>query len=576
MPLPSWSPRVVVSVSGALLAVYPIWTHPLQTVAGHPLSDVPKHVWSYWHAPTTVSTIPYTAFLNGPHGGLLLDPMALPALVLAPVAAVLSPAAAANLWVVLMLTAAGLGVAHLARKLGATEGGAAVSAALGIGSSPLLAYPVVCGVHERLGVALLPWLVAALIERSRTGRGGWLPALLLVPLALHSGVWAWVGVLLMGAGLALPRKVPLARFATPWFVALVALGLTFAVSRGWSADPLSLAPQPGRHGLFGPGGTVVRAASPMSLWWPAPPEFVEEGDLLMRGEHIGAVATVLALAGFWARRDRMAWWWLGVLGALLLWSLGPWPLGRLNWVYAVSVWVVPLLGAWPEPGQLTLPLVLLLSAVAGRVWCGIPRREARLVVAGALAVEAALALPPLQHSTNTVVEALWRGLPEPGVVATVPRAIPHRNLTSGLPFLAQLSHQQPILASVFPGVSRWDDWSVVAHGRADDGAMVVDCFRRGGVRWLGVGVELLGDEATVLVDNLTLAGAVEVRRSDAWVLLDLGLPPADAPGLPPFQPRGAAPVPTTWLPPAPLPVGTHTVDRTGDGCPVDRFSALEH
>ncbi|HCH66370.1 MAG: hypothetical protein CL927_09515 [Deltaproteobacteria bacterium] len=564
----------LVAAGGALVVLHPAWANPLRYVPGHPLSDVSKHVWSYWHTPATLHSLPQTDLLNGPHGGVLLDPMAMPALLLAPLSALASPALAANVWIAAMLIAAGLGVARLARVLGATEGGAALAAGMAVFSAPLLAYPVVAGVHERLGVALIPWLVAALLERAKHGRGGFVPAILLVPLALHSGVWAWVGVLLMGAAVALPRTTSWIRFWAPWGLGGLLLVAAFALSQGWSSDPMSLAPQPGRHGLFGPGGAVVRAASFQSLWWPSPPLFVDEGDLLMRGEHVGLVATLLAGSGVVLRRRSAPWIWLSVVLVVLgVWSLGPWLWGHLNSVYAVSVWVVPLLGAWPEPGQLTMPLVLLLVAAAGAAWSTVPQRSVRGLLVVMLVAERWMALPPLGHRTDTQTESVWAALPGEGVIATIPRNLPSRQITPGRPFLAQIAHEQPITASVFPGVSRWDDWSVVADGRAADWNTAAECFRRGGIRYLAMHSEWMGEGLEPAIQQLSSGTAVEVGRSPTWVVFDLRTEAGTGTPLPPFRPKGAAPAPSGWLPPAPLPVGVHTVNRRSDVCPVDRLSA---
>ena len=564
-----WRFPAIASGLGASAVLGPAWLDPTRWVPGHPLADGAKHIWSYWHAPATLASWPWTDALNGPSGGLLLDPMALPAWLLAPLTALGGPALSANVWVWGMLFAAGLGVARLARALGATTGGATLAAALAVMGQPLLAYPVASGVHERLSVALLPWLVASMLRRARTGEGGWVPAVLLAPLALHSGVWAWVGTLLMVAGLGLRREVSVARYLRPWALGLVLLAGAFALSRGWSADPLSLAPQPGRHGLLGPGGAVVRAATPASLWWPATPAFLEEGDLLVRGEHLGLVATGLVVWGLAQWRDRRTVWWGLVLGLLLAWALGPWPLGRLNPIYALSVWVVPLLGAWPEPGQLTMPLALLLTAVVGAAWSGVSSKPGRGVLLALLVLERALALPPLAQVTDTRTDPIFDQLDAPGVVVTIPRDLPHRRLTPGVPFIAQLRHQQPIAASVFPGVSRWDDWAPVKSAQATDWLAVVRCMQRGGLRYVALRADVLGDEAASIGGAMVAAGAREVGRSESWVLVDLGASAQEPVAVPPFQPLGAAPAPTGWLPPAPLPVGVHTVERTTDTCPVD-------
>ncbi len=467
------------------------------------------------------------------------------------------------------------GLMTLARELGPRALEAGVP--LVMNDAPQPAYcglPGVIGVH--LGQEDVVGLeVAALIERARTGQGGFVPALLMVPLAMHCGVWAWVGMLLIASAVVLPRTVSRVKFWMPWVLGGVLLAGAFAVSRGWSSDPLSLAPQPGRHGLLGPGGAVVRAATPASLWWPSAPAFVDEGDLLMRGEHLGIVASGLAALGLWIRRDRLAAWTGAILVTLAAWSLGPWVFGRLNPVYAVSVWVVPLLGAWPEPGQLTMPLVLLLTAVVGASWSRLPDRRLQVVLLVMLVGERWLALPPLENRTDTATDAVWDALSEEGVVATIPRDLPGRRLTPGLPFIAQMGHHQPIAASVFPGVSRWDDWSVVSDGASEDWQDAGRCLRQGGIRYIAFHRAWMQERLEPAVEQLVADQAVELGRGPTWVLVDLQTAPDTGTALPPFQPLGAAPRPPGWLPPAPLPVGIHTVDRTGMDCPVDRFTDRE-
>lgn len=568
---PPWLVQLLVALGVALGVLWPVWCAPLSTIPGHPLGDGPKHVWSYWHVLQSGTTWPWTDALNAPTGGVLLDPMALPAMLLAPVTATLGPAAAANLWVVAMLVLTGLGAARLARELGASEHGAVLAAGLAPLAPSLLAYPVVSGVHERLSVALLPWLGAELVRRARTGQGAWWTAVLLAPLALHSGVWAWVGALMVGASLLLPRRVALGRFVPPLVVGTVLMAGAFLVSRGWSSDPMSLAPQPGRHGLLGPGGAVVRAATLSSLFWPSTPGFMEEGDLLVRGELLGAITAGLAVWGLTRDRSRMAIWWAVGLGLLIAWSLGPWPLGRLNPVYAVSVWMVPLLGAWPEPGQLTMVASPLLTAWAVVGWSRVDHTPLRGGLVILLVLERLIGMPELTHRTKLAVDPAFAALVEPGPVATLPRDRPGRRLTPGTPFLAQLTHEQPIAPSVFPGVSLWDSWAPLQHGEADDWAAAARCLQRGGLRYVAIERALVDDPDTV-VRGLQVDRSVNVAADTTdWTILDLGPPPAEVPSMPPFQPLGAAPPAKGWLPPAPLPVGTHTVERSSATCPVDQL-----
>jgi hypothetical protein len=197
------------------------------------------------------------------------------------------------------------------------------------------------------------------------------------------------------------------------------------------------------------------------------------------------------------------------------------------------------------------------------------------VVLALLVGERWLGLPPLEHRTDTAADPVWNALAEDGVVATIPRNLSGRQITPGLPFIAQMRHHQPIAASVFPGVSRWDDWAVVSSGLAEDWQRAGRCLRRGGIRYVAFHRAWMEDRLEPAVAQLVADHAEELGRGATWVLVDLQTEAGTGTGLPPFQPHGAAPRPSGWLPPAPLPVGTHTVDRTSRDCPVDRFTDRE-
>lgn len=557
-----------IAVVGSLLLLAAVWPDPIGRIPGGPLTDATKHAWSYAHTLDTLATLPRTTAVNAPAGGVLLDPMLLPSLLLAPLTALAGPALSANVWVVAMLASVALATAFLARELGADSRGQGVAAALGLLSQPLLAYPLAAGVHERLSAAVLPLVVAAALKRARTGRGAWLPALLVGPLALHCGVHAWLAGLLVVAvlPLAVARRsphVPLHRVGLPWVVGAVVAAGFFALSAHWSGHPDSLAPQPGRHSLFGPGGAVVRPATLSHILVPYTPGFTDEGDLLTRGEHVGLGAILLVLWG--ARRRVDLRWIAAVAGIFVVWSLGPWPLSRLNWVYAVSVWLVPLLGAWPESGQLTVPAALLVAAGAGAALKHLPHRWLWPVVA-VVVVERLAALPPLSHTTRLRPTPALTQDNDLHAIVTIPRQVPGRELTPPEPFRTWLSLRVPVATGIFPGVSAWDDYTPVATGTASDWGAVRRCLLTGGIDGIAFDRGLLPD---VPRDVLQDAGAQVVSEDDRWLIVDLGTPLDPPVILPPFKPQGAAPAPTGWWPPPPKPVGVHTVSRTRPGCPTD-------
>ena len=235
------------------------------------------------------------------------------------------------------------------------------------------------------------------------------------------------------------------------------------------------------------------------------------------------------------------------------------------------MWLVPLLGAWPEPGQLTIPAVLFVTALAGAAWSSLRSPALRWGVLVLLLGERIVALPELTHRVDTRVDPIFSQLPAPGPVVTIPRTLPHRRLTPGTPFIAQMVHEQGIPASVFPGVSRWDDWAPVQTGVAPDWSAAVDCLRRGGQRYVALRLDLM-EEPEPVAQGLLAAGGVPLAKTVRWLLVDLGPAAEDGVSIAPFRPLGAAPPPSGWLPPAPLPVGIHTVDRSTQRCPADGVS----
>ena len=489
---------------GALLPLLRVLPDPTHRLPGTELSDVFKHTWSYWHA-TQVLGSPRTELLNHSEGGLLLDLMWGPSLLMSPITALLGPVLAANLWIWLSLTMVGLASWYLARQLvgegpGALLGGLAAQTAL-----PLMGYPLLSGVHERLAVWLFPVLVSCLFVARE--RGGWRAPLIAglslfwVTLGCQAyGLYA-AGMLLLGLPLWLghPRRWwhRFKRLAPTGLALLAAAGLAFWLCWSLTVHPEALVPQPGRLSGEGPR-LVLESASLAAMLNPAVARATQPtlgGDELYVLSYLGWASLILAVVGSALHRGERRWWVRGSTALALLmalFALGPrftvGGQGFMDPLFLAVAALLPYYGENPPVWQHVLAVAPLLAPGLAAAVQALPRWRWPAVVAALALIlaERAWAFPKslVLPVAEARVPALYEAIGEEGAVAEVPRFYLDHTTTHGGLFLAQTVHEQPVSFTIDIGHSPWDSYLPLARGVSGDWRQATSCLREAGFRYL--------------------------------------------------------------------------------------------
>jgi len=580
--------RVVAGVLavGALLPIAKVLADPLGSVPGTAASDVFKHVWSYWHA-TALTQWPHTEWLNAPGGGVLMDLLVVPALLLLPVTAVAGAGLTANLVAWLHLWASGGATAALTRQVGGSWVGAAV-AGLVVQTAPyMLGYPLMSGVHERLAVWVFPLMATALLAARAGGSRGWAPLAAVGLLVTGLGCQAYVlygGVLLLvGLPVWVRRREDVRRVLPTVLGLVVAAGLSWLWAWALTEHSAALVPRPGMTvAAFGPaepGEVALAVATPATLLNPlaiSGPRM--SGDELYETAYLGAAVLLVAGVGAWrVRQDRWGVRGLAVLGLLAaVLSMGPWmwfgsqPV--LEPLHVGLSWVVPFFGRYPPTWQLVAAATPLLAPA---IAIAVDRSPKPLIVG--IAVMAVIlgervAVLPHPFFVPTVSLAAPDGLEAvsgPGAVVDIPRVVRTTPQASGQVFLGQMHHGQPITASINPGASAWDTWPPALRGASRDWRADVACLRRGGVRWVVLHPDWFDEDGLLRRTVADLTQVVGPPKSQAAVVVfDLGEVTASPPALPPqsIQPQdlvkmGLVGRPARQLAPGRCPAGE--VGRSG-------------
>ena len=529
---------------------------PLGSLPGSEASDVYKHAWPYWHTLAQIAdgSWPYTRYLNAPDGGLLLDVMVLPSLIMAPVTLVVGPVLATNLWVLLSLWAVGAATFALCRHLTGSVAGGLAAGVLCQTCPFLMGYALTSGVHERLALWFFPLLVLGLL-RLREG-GGWRwPALLVAGLALTISQCPTYG-LFCAALLAFmvpfvvrrpgsygPGQLP--RLVTTYAgMAAVMIG-TYEVYRWFVLEPTFLAGIPPLRitltvGLAAnlPEHEAATLASLLNPWAVRASQPVRIDDELYRLVYLGWVPLAAALAGAilaWRRGQRTVLA-VAALGAVFLAlslgaevALGPWKVP--NPLYLAVAAVLPFYGGIPPVWQQAGLFAILSAPAVAALVAALPRRPLRLaavaVISLAALAERALVLPVplvLDAAPARISEAYDKVSDEgdDGLV-DVPRFFHRSRVARGFTFLAQTRHRRPIPVAINMGISRYDAYRPVTRGLADDWSHAAACLRRGKIRWLMVHPRWYEDKAAAehTVRELSKVLGAPVFRGRDEVLFDL-------------------------------------------------------
>ena len=543
-------------LAGACLPLGRVLLDPLATLPGSEASDVYKHAWPYWHTLAQIAdgSWPSTSLINAPDGGLLLDVMVLPSLIMAPVTLVAGPVLATNLWVLLSLWAVGLASYALGRQLSGSRLGG-VTAGLLLQSCPfLMGYALTSGVHERLSLWIFPLLVLGML-RLRQG-GGWRwPLLLVGGLLLCTSQCPTFGLfsallLLLLSPLAVRRWGAYEPGQLPRMVAALAgmaavmIG-TYEVYRWFVTQPEFLAGIPALRveptlGINAQlperqAANLASLFSPMAVRQSAP---IRIDDELWRLVYVGWVPLLAMIAGAvlaWQQRRRVVVAVLGLGLLFLLLSLG----ARVNAggetvsnpAYHLVALFLPFYGGIPPVWQQAGVFVALGTVAVATLVGAFSRRPLRIavatvVVAGALAERAwVLPVPLVLDTAPASIPAAYdrARAGTPGGLVDIPRMFAGTRVARGYTFLAQTRHGRPIPVAINLGIARYDAYRPVAQGLADDWSRAAACLRRGRIRWVVLHppwYETRGDLETA-VAGLSAAVGPPAQQDPRTVMFDL-------------------------------------------------------
>jgi hypothetical protein len=582
-----------VLLAGALLPLGGVLVSPATTLPGNPLGDVFKHAWAFWHVLEAPGL--WTDHLGAPDGGVLLNVMWIPSLLMAPVAALAGPVLACNLWLLLSFLAIGAATAALAWEVTRDRADAArttarswwpsVAAGLVAQTSPyLLGYPLESGVHERLNVWVFPVVLLALLRVDRDGSWRWgaagVLALTVATLGCQVyGVFAVVMVLtsaplwLRRGALHHPRRL----LAVLGGMA-VSLALVWLLVRHAAEHPAALSYQPGRTALA--LGTSGGPADPATLPLLLDPRAAAAeraqplGDLLIRTQYLGWAVLLPALAGAThaaARATVLPVVASGLLAAFL--ALGSrFLLGGTVWIdplFTGLAWLVPTYGAIPPIWQQVAVAGPLLAVGVAAFLTRVPLSWTPLLVAVVIAERASvLPVPLVARTAPAAVSDVYRGITQDGSVAEVPRAWRGSDVARAEVFLAQTVHGRPLPLAMNVGSLPADRYPPILDGRSADWSAATRCLAAGGVRWVVVHADAFPnpDAARITLTDLRAALGEPVRSDADTALFDLGpTRPAlrDAP-----MATGDAELPAARSGPAILPGGSaRDARRNAVACP---------
>lgn len=564
-------------LAGACFPLARVLMDPTGVLPGTEASDVYKHAWGYWHTLALIrdGTWPHSAFLNAPDGGVLMDVMLLPSLMLAPITLVGGPVLAANIWVILCLLAVGGATYALAKEITGSRIGA-LCAGLLVQSCPfILGYGLTSGVHERLGLWIFPFLLVGLF-RLRGGKGVRWPFLLTGATFLVASqcptFGVFIGLLLLfvlpvsfwkpaalerrrrllivytygGAGIALLA----AYLMSVWFISqpnyLAALSQirvepTLGVG-AWSPDFPRVVATPGD--LLNP-------------WAAGASQPDRHDDELYKLVYIGWILLMAMVAGvvsLWRQRRLMPIAVAGISLVFFAMSMGPQvDIGGEYWLPNPVYWmvsaVVPFIGAVPHAWEMAGMGMALSSVLVAGLIGGIRRRWVRgavgMLLVGGIFVERALVLPipVIVDKTPARITPVYAQVPRGGAgkaLADIPRHFPGTQTGHGYLYLAQTQHEAAIPVAIDMGISRMDDYLPVSQGISADWSQAAACMARNGIRWVVVHSDWFNDRDGAKKCAEGLAGVVgsPLASDSGDLLFDLNTPNLKGHSVGPACPSG--------------------------------------
>ena len=491
---------------------------PMGSLPGSELSDVYKHAWGFWHTLLQLGegTWPETRYLNSPDGGILLDVMLVPSLIMAPVTLLAGPVLACNLWVFFSIGGIGVATYALSRHLVGSVIGS-LCAGLLVQSTPfLLGHALTSGVHERLMIWMFP---ATLLGLLRIGAGGgwrW-PLFLTVGTAstalqcptygLFLGVFLFLTTPLTCSRLGKAKGARLPRYRNLIVTYVVLLGVLAGCAMTYNRfvlHPRWLAGIPVQRvkpsiGVTSPRFDVARLDSLFNPLVVQKEEPSVTDDELWLFVYVGVIPTLAMLAGIalaWRRRNLRLVAALALAFAFGILSLGP----RVDLggtivtspLYYFISCVVPFYGGaqpvWQQTGILVGVGMIGVAALVGVI----PGRRWRWAVALLLFVASigervwALPVPVMLNRANARTSAVYAKAVGEGGLVDIPRIRPGTMLSVSEVFIHQTKHKHPIPAGINLGRGQFEQFSLVIDGIAQDWAQAAHCLKVRGYRWLVV------------------------------------------------------------------------------------------
>ena len=545
----------MVLILGALVPMGRVMLDPIGSLPGSELSDVYKHAWGYWHTLLQISegTFPETHYLNYPDGGVLLDVMLIPSLIMAPVTLLAGPVLACNLWVFFSIGAIGAATYLLSRYLVGSVVGS-LCAGLLVQSTPfLLGHALTSGVHERLMVWIFP---ATLLGLMRIGAaGGWRWPLFLTAgtaatalqcptYGLFLGVFLFLSTTLTCTRLGRGRGARLPKYrnlAVMYFLLFAILGGCAMVYNKFVLNPRWLASIPVQRVMPSIGVTSPRfdVASLDSLFNPLAAQREQPSltdDELWLFVYVGVIPALAMMAGMavaWRRRNLRLVAALGLAFVFGVLSLGPKvDLGGTvvtNPIFYFISYVVPFYGGaqpvWQQTGVLMGVGMIGVASLVG----AIQGRRRRWAVALLLLVASigervwALPVPVMLKRADARVSAVYAKTVGVGGLVNIPRIRPDTILSVGEIFVHQTEHKHPIPLGINLGRGQFEQYSPVMDGVTGDWGQAAYCLKMRGYRWLVVDREMMAavGRAKACLEGLSKAAGPPVADDGEKVLFDL-------------------------------------------------------
>lgn len=511
--------------SAPILLLCTVFLAPTQSFIGAEHTDSAKHIWSFWHASETISSYPYTDFLNAGRGGIFYDLLFLPSLLLSPICFLLGPIFSYNLWIFLSLSFLGYAVFSLSKELNIPNKESAIAAFLAQTAPYTMGYPLTGGVIERLNLWIFPLFFLCLLKGEKHFKYQFIGLCgVLLAIAGCPVYGVYLGMLILFAlpfWLKKPRLYPL--IIGTGFI-LIGLWQLSSVLSGFG----SLSPQGGRTDLSFGIALELHGASIKNLIIPIiEPLFLDDilGDRIEKIVFAGWTGIIASLYCLLNRSKNKSVWFLSIICLIFLFlslgsqiQLGDFQL--LNPIFYLFATLFPFFGNIPAPWQClalfsSLSPILLLLFLTQNPNKHLFRGMVILALIERLSIGIQLDFSP-QRIDFAIDNSIFV---DRSPMIEIPR-VNRDNTTLDFQFIRQTQHQQPLVSSLNLGGSLWDTYSPILFAQAEDWANVGQCLRKGGIRYVLFHKQLLKTDHEQLQKQMRRRGSLLIE-TEQYMIYDV-------------------------------------------------------